>query len=273
MGNSRKLFGLVMGLALAVALVLPVAASGPDASSPSSAAPLAPSASGSIVGNAAGSFAFYTFEYPGDASTGTLSVDFASTEPTTVSAFGVNLYQNGVKLNSMNGSGSRPGTNSMLFYSDQAGPVLAQVFNYAAAVSVSYNLTVSGVKQAVAVVVPTPAPAPAGSPANPYAEPRTMSGSLPGNVAGSYVYYTIDSVGDGSTQTLTLDLAPKSPDITRAITVAVYQDGTLLAKDDASHASTPGHLVLPYVSSKSGPVLVQIGNYNMWTTIEYVLSR
>ena len=264
---------LLAVLILSVALASTSLAAGIEGMTPAGAVRLGSVASGRIIGNGGGAFTYYTFDYPGDGSTGTLTVDYTTTELTTIGAFGANLYQNGARIAALTGVGPRPGTSNVSFYSNVAGPVLVQVYNYAPSV-VSYELRLAGVKPPAAVAPPTATPMPPlGASGNPLAAPRRLSGVLRGNSAGSYVYYTFDYPGDGSVQTIALDIPPYGTHVARAVVLSVFQEGVLLAEDDASHADTPGHLVLSFSSTKAGPILVQLGNYNTRTTIDYAINR
>ena len=269
----RWVMHLLAVLVVSMVLASTALAAEPAGRTPASAVPLASGAFGSIAGNGAGSFTYFTFDYSGDGNTGTLTVDYTTTDLMTVGAFGANLYQNGVRLAALTGVGPRPGTSSVPFYSNVAGPVLVQIYNYAPSV-VSYRLSLTGVKPAAIVAQSTATPVPPlGAPGNPLAAPQQFSGVLRGNTAGSYVYYTFDYPGDGSVQTIALDIPPYGTHVARAVVLSVFQEGVLLAEDDASHAGTPGHLVLSFSSTKAGPILVQLGNYNMRTTIDYAISR
>lgn len=278
------------GSLLALSLVA-TAAAAPAGSTAASAKPLPESlsASGTIAGDSAGSYQYYTFNYPGDGSTGTITLNVAPTDPTVGNAVGLNLYQDGTQLASMNALSPTPGTNFAIFSSTTRAPVLVQVYNYDQGATASYNFAITGVTEstpaATAPASATPAPASAttapaatkeaaGTESDPIplTAGKTLSGTLAGDGGGSYVYYTIDYAGDGSTQTVTVNYSPTGIDVGNGVSVSVYQDGTTLNSESGSASSQPGTLEVGYTSLTKGPVLIQIANYNPSPTISYNIS-
>jgi hypothetical protein len=86
------------------------------------------------------------------------------------------------------------------------------------------------------------------------------SGSLTGSTSGAYDYYTFNYPGDGSIATLAYSVAPNDP-VTISVTgVNVYQNGTLLATNNAV-GNPPGSSSVDFSSTTSGPILVQVYNY------------
>lgn len=236
-------------------------------------------ATGTLTGSAAGAFAYYTFQYPGNGSQGTLTLSISPNDPSTANAVGVNVYQAGATLATANAVGPTPGTNSVTFSSTTAGPILVQVYNYSQGEAVGYQLSLSGITAPAATpsssTAPTssPAPAPAGASASsPISLTGARSGQLPGNTAGSYVYYTLDYPGDGSTQTVNLSFSPAGADVANAVFLNVYQNGTLLTSVQGTAGPALGQLVASYSSTTKGPVLIQIANYNAASTISYTIS-
>ncbi len=278
----RSILRLVAGVVLAFGLSANALAAQPDGQSPETALPLSGTVSGNVTGSTGGTFVYYTFNYPGDESVGTLTLTFSPGDQATANGIGVTLWQAGSKLVTLGGLSSAFGTNSLTFSSKTAGPILAQVFNYNPGVSVAYQLTLAGVDQSAAPV-PTPAPtatvgpapsAPAdGSPARPFPLTSPHADVLPGSPTGNFVYFTLDYPGDGSQQSVTLDFSPGSADVANAVFVTVYQNGTKLAAGQGTQTPTPGHLVVNFSSQTAGPVLVELANYNMMFTINYTMSR
>jgi hypothetical protein len=281
---------IALGALVALALVAGVSAANTDGKTAATAMPLTSIASGSITGSTTGAFSYYTFNYPGDGSVGTLTISITPSDPVTEIVVGANLYQNGTLLANMNAVGNPPGVNSVTFSSTTAGPVLVQVYNYSSSTPVSFQLQLSGVNQATPAPAATPTPLiPAlatptlvssspqgdGSPGNPFALSGTTTGQLPGNAAGSFVYFTYPIAGDGSTQTLHLTFSPRGGEVGTNVFVTVFQNGTQLVsvKGTTNENNPPGVLPVSFVSSVAGPVLVQIGNYDATQTIDYTLSR
>ncbi len=268
------------GVLLALGVVASTFAATADGKTAATAIALSTSspATGSLTGSAAGSFEYFTFSYPGDGSVGTITINVSSTDPAVDNAVGVNVYQSGTLLATMNALGSPAGTNSVTFSSTTPGPVLVQVYNYQQGATVSFSLSLSGVTTMApttsAAPTATPTPTKAGSSAsNPIKLTTSSSGTLPGNPAGSFVYYTVDYPGDGSTQSVTLSFSPAGADVANALIVNVYQNGNTLTSVQGTQAATLGQLTVSYSSTTAGPVLIQLANYNPSPTISYTISR
>jgi hypothetical protein len=281
---------LALGALVAMSLVAGVSAANADGKTAASALPLSGIATGSITGAVSGSFNYYTFNYPGDRSTGTLTISITPSDPVTEGVVGTNLYQNGTLLANMNAVGSTPGVNSVTFSSTTAAPVLVQVYNYSSGTPVSFQLQLAGVNQATPAPAATATPEIAalntptavssstsgdGSPANPFTLNGSATGQLPGNSAGSYVYYTFPSAGDGSTQTLHFTFSPPGRNVGVGVFVTVFQNGTQLVSVPATQNAGNQNGIVPvsFISTVAGPILVQIGNFNALQTIDYSLSR
>jgi hypothetical protein len=281
---------IALGALVALSLIAGVSAANADGKSPASAMPLSTIASGSLAGSTSGSFSYFTFNYPGDGSTGTLTLSITPSDPVTEGVVGTNLYHNGTLLATMNAVGSTPGVNAVTFSSTTPGSVLVQVYNYSSGTPVNFQLQLAGVNQATPAPVATATPLnPAlatptaissstsgdGSSGHPFALNGNATGQLPGNSAGSFVYHTFASTGDGSTQTLHFTFSPGGADVGTGVFVTVFQNGTQLASVKATdnQGNPPGIVPVSFISSIAGPVLVQIGNYSPTQTIDYTLSR
>lgn len=280
----HRWFGLAAGtLLLALGLTATALAAAPDGRSAATALPLSTTqpVSGTLVGSTAGSYAYYSIAYPGDGSIGTLGLTFSPTEQWIANAIGLTIYQNGSQLTTTNGLSATPGQQTLTFSSTTPGPVLVQVYDYWPGTPVSYQLALSGVSPLATPILPTATPTPAFALPTPVASSPSaalllatpVSGTLPGNPAGSFAYYTFTVAGNGSPQNVTLDYTPGGVDVGNAVVLSVYQNGQTLASLNGSHAVSPGHLVVSFSSSTAGPVLVQIANYNPSPTISYTISR
>src|SRR5262249_1566028 len=149
-------------------------------------------------------------------------------------------------------------------------------YNYGPGLPANFQIQLSGV--AGASVKPTPAPAaPAtstaptaapvvgdGSAAKPFELKTSATGSLPGNVSGNFVTYSVPYTGYGSEQTVTLSFPPNGPDTANGIFINVFQNGqTLSTFQGNDNGSNPtGTVTIQFSSATAGPVDVQIGNYN-----------
>jgi hypothetical protein len=278
------------GAIVALSLVTGAMAANADGKSASTALPLSGLATGSIAGSSAGSYAFYTFGYPGDGSTGTLSYTISPNDPVTDNAVGVNIYQGSTLLASGNGLGNPPGTGSLAFSSTTPGPILVQVYDYGQGLPANFQLQVQGVP-GVAPIATTPrspapaaastsasttAPAPTNGTADKPVELKgTLTGSLPGSTAGSYAYFTAPYPGDGSFQSVNVSFTPTGPDTANGVVVNVYQNGTQLESvaGNDNGSNTPGNLTIQYTSTTAGPIVFQIGNYNPSGSINYSIGH
>lgn len=265
-------------LLLALGMVATAVAAAPDGKSAATAVPLptSVSSSGTLTGSANGSFAFYTFNYAGHNTTGTVTLNVTPTDSNTTNAVGVNLYQNGATLKSMNALGSTSGSNFGLFSSPSAGPVLVQVYNYLPGKTASYNFTITGVTAPTlttspSAVVPAsvassgtgPSASNGGSTAGTAVSlPASVgaSGTLTGSGNGSFAFYTFNYPGNGAIGTITLDVTPNDPNLTNAVGVNLYQNGTTLKSMNAL-GTMSGTNSATFSSANAGPVVVQVYNY------------
>jgi hypothetical protein len=265
----RFLVSTILGIALTLSTFAGAAAATPAGASPQTAIPLGSVVSGHTVGSGSGSYVYYTFDYPGQNVYWTLTLSFAPNDFPTANAVGVNLYQSGPLLASMNGVGNPRGTHALAFQSNTVGPMLVQLYNFAIGVPVDYQLSLTGpgAPTAPAATSSTPAAiAPASSP------PQAASGSLVGNVAGSYAYYTVQYSG-GAAQAAHLNFAPNAGNVAFGIYVVAYQNGVKIGEAHGSDANPPGVLPVWYQSDAAGPVTLQIGNYNQGVTAYYSISQ
>jgi len=250
-------------------------------------APLVSAVQGSLVGSNAGAYNYYVVDYPGQYAIGTLSLNFGPADPTISNAVGITVWQNGTQISSVDGTGaSDPGSISVPFSSDQAGPVVVQVYNYDPNQKVSYDLSLTGLPESAAVpasVAPAvsvaPAPAPKSSAASTAAKTPDLStpktGTLVGSVAGAYADYSLNYPGDASVKVINFSFSPTGPDVANGVFVNVYQNGTLLSSYPGTEngSADPGNVQVMFSSTTAGPVLVQVANYNNNIPITYWISQ
>jgi hypothetical protein len=276
----RWLARVIPVLALVIGLTGTAYAQTPDGTTPETAIPLTEPLTNAVTGNSGGAFVYYTFNYPGDGRVGTISLGFAPTDQVTEKAFGVDLWQNGRLLATAIGPTGTPGASAASFSSSIAGPILAQVFNYNPGVPVGFQISLTGVTQAPSSVTGTAvagvsvsAPGPGSSASNAISLATPQTGTLPGNTGGSYVFFTFDSPGGGSTQSVTLDFTPTDTTTANAIFVNLFENGVQVASGHAVASSTPGQLVTTFVSTNAGPVTVQLANFNATGAINFSISH
>ena len=289
MAKFSKLMTLGMGALLGLGLTGQVFAASAVGTSADHPASLESAAHGSIAGSSAGAYNYYVINYPGQYQIGTLSLDFGPADPTISSAVGLSVWQNGTEISSVNGtSAADPGSISVPFSSDQAGPVLVQVYNYDQNQNVTYDLNLSGLPQSASVptsvapavsVAPAAAAAPKSSSTGTAAQPVDLStpkgGTLVGSLAGAYAYYSLSYPGDGSVQVINFSYSPSGGDIANGVFVNVYQNGTLLSTYPGTENGSegPGNVQVMYSSATAGPVLIQIANYNNNVPINFSISH
>jgi hypothetical protein len=170
------------------------------------------SVSDSIVGNPGGAYRYYRFHYQGGSAPVVVSVvyqpGFASTGP---QAFGFNLYgPSGLSFNNVHvGDNGFQSTNQYTLAYPAAMDVLVQVYNYTAGMQISYTLTVSGITGgSTATVTASASNTSPGTAATVSAVNAVLGGSLVGNAAGAFHYYTLNYPGGNSPLTVTMNATP-----------------------------------------------------------------
>jgi hypothetical protein len=277
-----RLLGAIAAVALALSMVGGAFAATNAGTSPSSAPSLTGTGSGSFTGASDGSFNYFTFDYPSGSPTGTLTLSFSPSDPATSNAVGVDLWQNGSMIASMNGTNNPPGSRSMTFSSPSAGPILVQVYNYAPGTAVDYQVSLSGISTTSSTsgsssnsgsssTSGNSSTAPSSNSSTPVNLTGPMSGSLAGNPGGAYNYYMIPSFS-GGTGSVTVSFSPDSWYAANGFYVVFYQNGTQIGSAQGLNTGTPGTITASYSSGTSGPVLVQVGNYTPNTTVSYTIT-
>jgi hypothetical protein len=228
-------------------------------------------ASGTLVGNRAGSFAYYTIDYPGDYRVLTIELQFAPADPVTKLAFGFNVYgPNGYVIGHGAEQDEEAETPVQLQYSDgNEATWLVQVYNYLNNYPVSYSLVVNGLPESS----PSPAPTPTAAPAVdvPAELDLQMAGALVGSRAGSFAFYELDYAGDGSEVALKMSFTPDDPIIARGVGLVVYGPSGEVAHGQPT--GRPGERQLVFQSDEPGRYLIQVFNYIEGAVITYSIAR
>lgn len=281
-------FGLRYALAAAGAaslLALPAAANAAAVSPSSSGSaanptPLSGTVEGHLSGNSGGAYDYFQFMYPGDGSTVTLNLSTTDATPLNTGAAGLNVYQNGVLLTTSSANG--PFADDAIFTSSTAGPIVVQVFDYDPTSSFNFSLSSTGLtSQPAATSTATSTAATSTAAATAPAKPTStssntlelsngsVSGRLAANSGGSFATYTLNYPGDSSAETLTLTTDDSTPLATGAAGINVYQNGVLLTTSSQSGTFAVDAI---FTSSTSGPVVVQVFNYDPANAINYTLT-
>ena len=222
------------GLAAALVLSLaPVAVQAAPNDTPATAVVLAGTVAGDLPAAppnlGAGRQAYLRFEYPGDDSSVTVSVDITPGDLVSASHAGVKVYgPTGGKLYAEGGQTGTHPSHEATFSSTEAGTYLVEVFNYNVT-PVHYEATATGLPPqqaapaAAASGAPTGTGAPAGEtsaqPAAPTPVPVGSNGaadraaeleaSATGVLVGTAHYYRF-AADDGAAQRLELAVSPAS---------------------------------------------------------------
>ncbi|HVC33037.1 MAG TPA: hypothetical protein VNL16_05960 [Chloroflexota bacterium] len=225
------------------------------------------SASGTLQGTSEGSFVFYTFNHPGGSSPSAIALTVSPSDSNTTNAVGVNLYQNGVNLLSMNALGAAvSGSKVGSFSPTTAGPILIQVYNYLPGQAASYNFSITGVTQPATTGTTSASGSTAASTgktattARPLPANLSASGTIVGSTNGDFTYYTFNYPGNGVTGTVALTVSPSDSNTTNAVGVHLYQGTNTLLSMNALGAVS-GSKLGTFASPTAGPVLVQVYNY------------
>ena len=229
--------------------------------------------SGTLTGNAAGAFAFYTLDYPGDESVVAIELRYVPADAVTNSGVGFNVYApdgyligQGVPIEDTGGEGLL----ALLYGDSNEATWLVQVYNYIPDHTISYDIVVKGLPEPEAPVSATPT-------AVVVAEPETyptletlMSGSLVGNGAGSCAFYELSVAEDGPDVSVMMTYAPDDPVITTGVGFVAYGPSGEVAR--GAGTGIPGERKVTLASDEPGVYLIQVYNYIDGVTIHYTLS-
>jgi len=289
---------LVILALLALPLGTALAQEGPTNDDPSRAQPFGGAASGDLPGIpptlGVGKFAFYSFEYPGDGSIVTISVDVTPGDPATAPHAGFAVYGPGNTKPYAQGAqtGKHP-SHQALFSSTTPGTYLVQVFNYNVK-PIHFESTATGLPPQPNA--PTPAPTPTGGAPAPTPEPAAsptplaagtntspdqaieltgpVDGTLSGATAGKFHYFRFAYPGDDSTVAISLDVEPSDQVTGRSVGFVVYGPtfGREYARGGYNGPNAPTHSTT-LQSTEAGTYLVQVYNYTPGTAITYRLEK
>jgi hypothetical protein len=223
--------------------------------------------SGTLTGNRAGAFAYYTINYPGDLRVVTIELEFAPADPVTRLGVGLNVYGPGGYL--LGQTGQLPDTveeSVAVCYSDDKEAVwLVQVYNYIPNHTVSYSVLAKGLPEVTAV---SPAPTPTPSDTQPPASLQTpVAGSMLGHAAGAYHFYEFSYPGDGSEVTVRVTYTPDNDLIAQGVGFVVYGPTGRVARGEGT--GKPTQRQATFSSDVPGSYLIQVYNYIEGLTIDY----
>lgn len=98
-----------------------------------------------------------------------------------------------------------------------------------------------------------------------------VASRLGGSANGAFHYFQFDYAGDGSAVVLMLSFNPSDPGVAPGISLAVYQDGQLMAQIMGGNYCVDT-TSLVFTSRSSSPALVQLANYIPNVIVNYTLT-
>ena len=276
MRGIRLWSGAIVAVTLSLALgLVPVGA----APAPEGGEPAHPqlvngvAQSGTLTGNRAGAFAYYSVDYPGDLRVVTIKLDFAPADPVTRNGVGFNVYgPNGYWIGQGAESEDQDGVPAQLQYSD-ANPArwLVQVYNYLPAHQVRYSIVAEGLPEVSQPPVSTEAHPVEPQPERPQGWEGAVAGTLTGKSAGAFAFYHLPYAGDGSEIQVIMSYAPDNALIARGVGFVVYGPDGEVAR--GQRTATPGKHRAAWSAHEAVVYLVQVFNYIEGLQITYALTQ
>ncbi len=228
---------------------------------------------GTLAGSAAGSFAYYQVEYPGNAADVRIQVTFGPHDPTISPQIGLNVYG----PNGYQGKGDMQegGYLEVSYASDEAASLLVQVYNYSDQ-AMPYSVTVTGLPATRAAAAPETTVTTTTTETTPAAEQKTtsavnVSNMIVGSLAGAFGNHPFQYAGDGSSVTVTMNFSPADPSFRGAFGFTVYgPNGNVIA--NGAENSTLGQLTATFSSDVAGQYLILVYNYTDGVPLTYTLT-
>jgi hypothetical protein len=227
-------------------------------------------ASATLVGDRAGSFAYFAIAYPGDLSVVTIQLTFSPSDPVTSLGVGFNVWAaDGYFIGAgKHEPGAAPGVLELQYSDSTEENWLIQVFNYMPGETVSYSVLATGLPTPP---TPTPIPVVTTTPTPPAPITVSVSGSLTGNGGGSYAFYTFPYAGDGSEVTISMTFLPDDPVIATGVNFIVYGPTGEVVR--GLSVGPLNYLEAGFSSSIAGDYMIQVYDYIPGVTIFYTLVR
>ncbi len=266
---------LLQALGLALALVLAVVGGAVAQSQGESYRVLANGipASGILTGNAAGAFAYFTVNYPGDLRVVTIELEFAPADPVTRLGVGLNVYGPGGYVIGQTGAEDPDSEDKVLTvrYSDSNKAVwLVQVYNYIPNHTVSFSVTAKGLPEVVTPIA-TQTPPPSVEPEATASLDTTVTGHLTGQPAGAFQFYEFSYPGDSSEVNVQMHYVPDNDLIARGVGFIVYGPTGEVVRGTGT--GRPTEREATFASGVAGTYLIQVYNYIADLTIQYAIER
>lgn len=239
-----------------------------------------PSVSDTLVGSTGGAYRFYQFSYQGGNAPVLVTLNYQPAYGGGNQAFGFNIYG----PNSLSYAGQVTGTNGnaataqYTISTSSAMTLLIQVYNYTAGGPVSYTLTISGLSggsntTVVAQNNTTPSQAQPIQTIN-----ATIGGSIAGNGAGAFQYYTLNYPGGNSAMTVTMNASPTYNGQGAAYGFHLYRNdkngNSVLAATSGISSQDTSSMTLTATVTNSAAASYQLQVFNYWpgVTVHYGIN-
>ena len=223
---------------------------------------------GTLAGDPAGSYTYYTMQYAGDQEQLTLDFSFTPNDPARDKGVGINVYRS----DGWTGSAVWDADDQVYrfeYSGDDATALTVQVYNYSED-TISYSFVGSGIaaSAAEATVTTTTTETAAATEA---ALDSTASGSVTGNIGGAYAVHEVVSADDDSDFTVTMTYSPADRTYGDAFGFNIYSpSGSLVATGVPT--DDYGTLEATTAQFEAGNYSVQVFNYSDGVVMNYSLT-
>ena len=272
--TPRWLRRLIAGLFLIV-LLFPLSAEAAN-DSPDRATPLdvtTNSVSDTLVGNTGGAYRYYRVNYQGGNAPVLFSLSYQPAYGGGNQAFGFNLYgPSGQSFaGQVTGTSGSTGTAQYTLANGAAMSILVQVYNYTSGGSVNFTLTVSGLSGGSTTTVTSQSNTTPEQAAPVTTTNASIGGSMLGNGAGAFKYYTLRYPGGNAAMTVTMNASPVYTGSGQALGFNLYRQvpngsSTLAATGTVSAQDTNSATISATVSARSASSY-QLQVYNYWNGV------
>lgn len=213
--SSRRLAAALVAMVVWVLAPLPAAAQG------QTPMPISAAQGRTLVGTSGCNHDIYSFAVPGNTAAPVVSVTFDPSNVGDTKQAGVQMFLNGTMVGLPSNPGGVPGTVQVVMPQNPSGYAVAQVFAYSVPVPTRFTITTQNV----------PAQAPNGPVTKDHdgssidkAIPinGSLSGVLPPNTAGSFMYFSFPSPGAVPPTTVAMTFSPADNTTAGGVGFAVF---------------------------------------------------
>lgn len=216
---------------------------------------------GTLVGDRAGSFAHFQFEFRSG-----IVVEAQPALALTFGAFGFRVFHDGAEVGMGQRQADSPNQLVFTLTGQPTGSYLVQVFNYLPDSVVTYTIrTVGGVR-------PVRETSPGGTtPESAAALGGAITTSLMGSRAGSFAFYTLEYTGEENNDLdFRLSFRPSDPISAMGVGMNIYKGRTLVT--GVNQTESPGLMVVTLTDGDPGTYVLQLYNYTPGMVMSYQLE-